>query len=87
MAGAYCYAQEATREHDKSMRQMRAKLQRTEAELRSAKQQATQQAARVQELEAANAKKYLQLDTAVQQARGQHIGSACCLLCCLHCCV
>ena len=59
--------QEAGREHDKGMHQVRAKLQRTEAELRTAKQSAIHAAGQVQELEALNAKKDLQLDAAVQQ--------------------
>lgn len=59
--------QEAAREHDKAMRQVRAKLQRAEGEARAAKQAVAAAAARVQELEAAAAQKDVQLDSAVQQ--------------------
>lgn len=59
--------QDLGREHDKALRQARAKLQRTETELRSSKHQAAEALGRAQELEALNAKKDLQLDAAVQQ--------------------
>lgn len=70
--------QEAGREHDTGMRQVRAKLQRTEAELRTAKQAAVQAAGRVQELEALNAKKDLQLDAAVQQVGAAAAAASAC---------
>lgn len=63
--------QEAAREHDKALRQARAKLQRAEGEARAAKQAAAAAAARVQELEAAAAQKDVQLDGAVQQVGGR----------------
>lgn len=61
--------QEVAREHDKALRQVRAKLQRTETELRAAKQQAAAATTRAAELEGINAQKDLQLDAAVQQVR------------------
>ncbi len=63
--------QEAAREHDKALRQARAKLQRAEGEARAAKQAAASAAARVQEVEAAAALKDVQLDAAVQQVVGR----------------
>lgn len=61
------WPQELAREHDKALRSTRAKLQRTESELRGAKQVAADAAARLSELESLNAKKDLQLDAAAQQ--------------------
>ena len=61
--------QEAGQEHDRAMRQARAKLQRAEADARAAKQAAAAAAARAAELETAGAQKDVQLDAAVQQVR------------------
>lgn len=61
--------QEAAREQDKLVRQARAKQQRAETDVKSAKQAVAQLAGQVQQLEELTAKKDLQLDAAVQQAR------------------
>lgn len=77
--------QEAAREHDKALRQTRAKLQRAEGEAQAAKQAAAAAAARVQELEAAAAHKDVQLEAAVQQVGGEDAGVLC--LCSLPACL
>lgn len=73
--------QEAAREHDRALRQVRAKVQRTETDLRAARQQAAAAAARASELEGASSQKDLQLDAAVQQARPAYmqLGSPHCI--------